>query len=725
LNPEGKDMTDKDKAIPSALNGAPKHRLGKHLNRLASEKSPYLLQHAENPVDWYAWGPEAFERARKEDKPVFLSIGYSTCHWCHVMAHESFEDPETALHMNETFISIKVDREERPDIDGLYMTVCQMMTGSGGWPLTVMMTPDKKPFFAGTYFPRETRGGRIGMRELIRTIGTLWATRRAELLSSAEQTTATLKQMAAGTEPGDPLSEALLDEAFTDLSARFDSRHGGFGQAPKFPTAQNFLFLLRYRQHDGKAEALEMVGKTLTAMRRGGIYDHIGFGFHRYSTDARWFLPHFEKMLYDQAMLSMAYVEAFQATGRRDFAATAQEIFAYVLRDMASPEGAFYASEDADSEGEEGTFYLWSEEEIRRILNRQEAELFIRVFNLSGAGNFAEEATGRKTGKNILAQSTALSVHAEKMNIPEAELEAGLKMIRQKLFEVRERRIHPFKDDKILADWNGLLIAALARGAQTLDQSEYAAAAGSAADFVLDRMRTPDGRLLHRHRDGQSSIKGLLDDYAFMIWGLLDLYEATFDVNYLKAALTLNDHQINHFWDSSGGGFFLSPDDGEALIVRQKEIYDGAIPSGNSAAMLNLLRLARMTGRTELEEKAVGIGRAFSQAIGRTPSAYMQLMTAVDFIRGPSYEVVIAGDPRAADTKAMLKALRTIYAPNKVVLLNPTREMPPEINRIAPYTQGMTALDGKATAYVCSNFSCRRPTTDITEMLRHLQKPLT
>ena len=717
-------MTDKDKAHLPELKSMPMHREEKPYNRLGSEKSPYLLQHADNPVNWYPWGSEAFERAQKEDKPVFLSIGYSTCHWCHVMAHESFEDPDVARRMNEVFVSIKVDREERPDIDTLYMTVCQMMTGGGGWPLTIMMMPDKKPFFAGTYFPRESRGGRIGMLELIQSIRMLWTTRRAELLSSADQTTSTLKQMAAKAAPDDPLNAAILDQAFRDLSARFDSQHGGFGSAPKFPTAQNFLFLLRYWRQGRNARALEMVDKTLTAMRRGGIYDHIGFGFHRYSTDARWFLPHFEKMLYDQAMLSMAYLEAFQATGRQEHAGTAREICEYVLRDMTSPEGAFYASEDADSEGEEGKFYLWSEEEIRRILNRDEADLFVPVFNLSGVGNFAEEATGRKTGKNILYRSAPLSVLAERLNVPEDELESRLNAIGYRLFGVREKRVHPFKDDKILADWNGLMIAALARGAQGLDRPEYAAAAVGAADFVLNRMRTPDGRILHRHRDGQSAIKGFLDDYAFMIWGLLDLYEATFEVHYLEAALALNDHQIKHFWDASGGGFFFSPDDGEALIARQKEVYDGAIPSGNSVAMLNLLRLARMTGRTDLEEKAVGIGRAFSQAIRQAPSAYMQLMAAVDFIRGPSHEVIIAGDPLGADTKAMTRALRTIYLPNKVVLLSPTQEMPPEIGLIAPYTQGMTTVDGKATAYVCSNFSCRRPTTDTDEMLRLLQEPL-
>jgi uncharacterized protein YyaL (SSP411 family) len=688
---------------------------GKH-NRLAYEKSPYLLQHADNPVDWYPWGEEAFERARSENKPVFLSIGYSTCHWCHVMAHESFEDPGIAGLMNDAFVSVKVDREERPDIDMLYMTVCQMMTGSGGWPLTIVMTPDKKPFFAGTYIPQETRFGRLGMSELIPRINDIWTTRKDEVLSSAGQITMALQE-ATLPAPGEEVGETMLHLAYEQLNDRFDEEYGGFGRAPKFPTPHNLLFLLRYWKRTGNKKALGMVEKTLQAMRRGGIYDHIGFGFHRYSTDRQWLVPHFEKMLYDQALLAMAYIETFQVTGKKEYARTAHEIFTYVLRDMTTAGGGFYSAEDADSEGEEGKFYLWTCEEIKQILAPEDAELFIKVFNIKDNGNYSDEVAHGKTGSNIPHLATPLDEIASELNLSLFELQERMESIRQKLFAYRDKRIHPHKDDKILTDWNGLMVAALAKGARVLEEPRYAVAAKNAVDFILRNMLAPDGRLLHRYRDGEAAIPAHLDDYAFLIHGILELYETTYDVELLKKALRLNEYLLEHFRDDNNGGFYFTADNSEELIARQKEIYDGAIPSGNSIAMLNLLRLGRITANPDLEEKATGIGRAFFENVRQSPSAYTQLMIAVDFAVGPSYEVVITGDPHAEDTRKMLQAVGRTFIPDKVVVFLHAGPGSSEIKGIAPFTEHRSMIDNKATAYVCVNHSCKLPTTDIDIML--------
>ena len=688
-------------------------------NRLINETSPYLLQHAHNPVDWYPWGPEAFERAQRENKPIFLSIGYSTCHWCHVMAHESFEHPEVAGLMNETFVSIKVDREERPDIDSVYMGACQVMTGSGGWPLSIIMTPDKKPFFAATYIPRVGRFGLIGMMELIPHIRELWATRQGEALSLSNKI-ATVLQQTSQDITGEQLDEAILEPTYQQLAERFDAQHAGFSSAPKFPTPHNLLFLLRYWKRYGIQAALDMLEKTLQAMRRGGIYDHVGFGFHRYSTDSQWLVPHFEKMLYDQAMLAIAYTEAYQATGKEDYEKTAREIFTYVLRDMTAPEGGFCSAEDADSEGKEGRFYLWTWDEVRQALSSKEADFVAEVFNIEKDGNFAEQATGRKSGVNILHLRKALVELASDLNLSQQDLQEHLELIRQKLFAHREKRVHPMKDDKILTDWNGLMIAALSKGAQAFDEPEYAEAACRAADFILGNMRKPDGRLWHRYRDGQAGVEANLDDYAFLVWGLIELYEATFNARYLEAALELTSDMVKHFWDTDGGGLHLTPDDGESLLVRKKEIYDGAIPSGNSVAMLNLLRLGRMTANSDLEEKAAKIGSAFSGSVNQSPSAHTQLMVALDFGIEPCYEVVIAGKAQAEDTKAMVKALRTRFLPNKVVLLNPDGLELPKIAKLAEFTRNQPSIDGKATAYVCMNHNCKLPTTDINKMLELL-----
>jgi uncharacterized protein len=689
-----------------------------HPNRLIHEKSPYLLQHAYNPVDWYPWGSEAFEKARRENKPIFLSIGYSTCHWCHVMERESFEDIEVARLMNETFVSIKVDREERPDVDGIYMSVCQMLTGSGGWPLTIIMTPDKKPFFAGTYIPKDNRFGRLGMLALVPRIQHAWAAQHDEILHSAEQIVAGLQSLSADAS-GASLGDSTLKSTYEQLASRFDEAYGGFGNAPKFPTPHNLSFLLRYWKRSGDPRALEMVEKTLQAMRQGGIYDHVGFGFHRYSTDAEWLVPHFEKMLYDQALLVIAYSEAFQATGKTEYQKTAREILTYVLRDMTSPGGGFYSAEDADSEGKEGKSYVWALDEIRQVLGSKDADLVIRVFNVTAGGNFSEHGMA-STGENILHRTESFDQLVRKIGMTEPELEERFEAARQGLFAYREQRPHPHKDDKILTDWNGLMIAAFAKAAQAFDEPKYAKAARRAAEFIQKNLRSPEGRLLHRYRDGQAAVPAHLDDYAFLIWGMIELYETSFDVRDLQAALDLNREVIQHFWDDKRGGFYFTADDAEDLLVRQKEIYDGAVPSGNSVQMLNLLRLGRLTGNADFEEKAAQIGRAFSKTAAQAPSAFTQLMVGLDFAVGPSYEVVIAGDARAADTRGMLRALRTPFIPNKVVLLRPSDEPAPEITRLAEFTRYQSGLQGKATAYVCLNFRCKLPTTDVSQMMKSL-----
>jgi uncharacterized protein YyaL (SSP411 family) len=691
-------------------------------NRLANEKSPYLLQHANNPVNWYPWGEEAFEKARSEDKPIFLSIGYSTCHWCHVMEHESFEDLLVAELMNDAFVCIKVDREERPDIDNVYMTVCQMMTHGGGWPLTIIMTPDKKPFFAGTYIPKENRFGRTGMIELIPQIKNAWIERRADILASAEQITSALQQTGNSVASGSNIGEITLTTAFDQLKGRFDSKLGGFTGQRKFPIPHNYMFLLRYWNRSGDEKGLEIVEKSLKSMRYGGIYDHVGFGFHRYSTDPNWFLPHFEKMLYDQALLAMAYIEAYQVTGDEFYAQTAREVFTYVIRDMTSPDGGFYSAEDADSEGEEGKFYLWTDDELTNLLGEQDAKLARRIFNVETRGNYREEASGHDTGANILHMTQSLPELASALNMTLDQFDKKIDDIRAKLFDYRERRIHPYKDDKILTDWNGLMIAALARGAQALGDDEYRKAAENAADFMLARMRTDDGRLLHRFRDGEAIIPAYIDDYAFLTWGLLELYEATFSVDYLKVAIELNDTAIEHFWDGSAGGFFFTADDSEDLIHRSKEIYDGAVPSGNAVAMLNLIRLGRMTGNPSLEQRASELSNAFSGTIAQSPSNHTLFMMALDFAVGPSYEVVIVGNPETSEN--LLGRLRTEFIPNKVVIMRPDGEESPEITKIAAYTKSQTSMDGKPTVYVYLNFNCKLPTTDPNEMLAQLREKL-
>jgi uncharacterized protein len=689
-------------------------------NRLALEQSPYLLQHADNPVDWYPWGPEAFERARLEHKPIFLSIGYATCHWCHVMEHESFEDPEVAALMNDTFICIKVDREERPDIDQVYMAVCQMMTGGGGWPLTVLLTPDQQPFFAGTYFPKTGRFGRPGMMELIPEVKRMWAEQQDELLTSANKITEALRN-AKSDMPMQILSESTLQTAFDRIYERYDARNGGFGAAPKFPTPHQLTYLLRFWKRTGETKALQVVEHTLTAMRLGGMYDHLGFGFHRYSTDERWLVPHFEKMLYDQALLAIAYTETWQATGKAFYRETAEEIFTYVLRDMTAPEGGFYSAEDADSDGVEGLFYLWSQEEVERVLQDLPVEVVQNYWNVRANGNFEPEAPGQPEHTNILHMSATADDIAKQLNMPVDLLEQQIANARQQLLTVREERIHPLKDDKILCDWNGLMIAALAIAGRAFDNAEYLAAADKSADFILQNMCTPEGRLLHRHRNGESKYTATLEDYAFFVWGLTELYQSTFATARLQQALQLNADMVKWYRNDDEGGFYMTADDGETLLVRSQDVYDGAIPSGNSVAALNLLRLGRITARPELEEEANLLLQKFAGELTAIPPGHTQMLQALDFGIGPTQEVVITGATDSESTQAMLRGLQALYLPGMVAVFRAT-DGDDAISKLAPYAADKTSALDKATAYVCRNYMCALPTTDIVAMQAMLQE---
>ncbi len=683
---------------------------GKTANRLIQERSLYLRQHAHNPVSWFPWSEEAFQEAGRTDRPVFLSIGYSTCHWCHVMERESFADEEIARLMNDAFICIKVDREERPDIDAHYMAVCQLLTGGGGWPLTVILTPDKRPFFAGTYFPKESRFGLLGIKDVIGRVAEAWKHRRSDLLSSAGRILAALEESSEVPE-GEKLTVDILEQAESELAGQFDAEFGGFGSAPKFPTPHHLTFLLRQARRKHAERALAMVEKTLQAMRRGGIFDHLGFGFHRYSTDRSWLVPHFEKMLYDQALLAIAYTEAFQFTGRDEYRRTAEEVLAYVGRDLRSPEGAFTTAEDADSEGEEGKFYVWELGEIEAVLSPSEARLAREVFGLRPEGNFTGPE-GRRSGKNILYLGQPPDSAAAGLGISEEELQEQIATIRTKLLGRREQRPHPLKDTKILADWNGLMIAALAKAARAFARADYAEAAASAALFIRDRM-TIEGRLHHRSAEGEVTIPAFLDDRAFLIWGLIELYQATFEPGHLSWASHLSEDLIRGFWDEDNGGFFFtSPDLHRDFPLRRKEVYDGALPSGNSVMASNLLRLGRLLGRPEFEARAGRLVDAFSGKITQYPAAYTQFLCGLDFALGPSREVVIAGRTGAPDTLAMLDVLRKMFLPHAVVLFRPTEEDEPEIVKLAPFTAGMRALDDKATAYVCSNYRCARPTAE-------------
>ncbi|WP_457600391.1 thioredoxin domain-containing protein [Hydrogenivirga sp.] len=683
----------------------------KKANRLIKEKSPYLQQHAYNPVDWYPWGEEAFEKAEKEDKPVFLSIGYSTCHWCHVMERESFEDEEIARILNENYVPVKVDREERPDIDSVYMSVCQMLTGSGGWPLTIIMTPDRKPFFAGTYFPKESIYRRPGLKDILLRIAELWRTDRQKVLTAASQIVEALSQSEEESYIGEALDEAVLHKGFAELYHSYDETYGGFGNALKFPIPHNLLFLLRYYRRTGNEKALHMVSHTLKKMRLGGIWDHVGFGFHRYSTDREWLLPHFEKMLYDNALLMVAYSEAYQATGEEFFAQVVEEVAEYLIRDMLSPEGAFYSAEDADSEGEEGKFYTWTLKELEELLNEEELKIAFRVFGIEEEGNFLEEATRRRVGKNILHMKRELKEYAEELGYEPDVLKQKLEEIRSRLFKKREERVRPLRDEKILTDWNGLAIAGFAKAGVALGRRDFVQRAQKAADFILGNMFDEEGRLLHRYKDGEASINAFLEDYAYLVWGLTELYEASFETRYLKKAKELTDFALEHFWDEENLGFFHTPDFGEKVLVRKKDIYDGATPSGNSVMAYNLVRLGRLLGNRDYERRADQTLRAFSQVISSFPGAHTFSLLALDLLVKGSFELIGVGE----GAREVLLALERAFLPEG--LFGVRDELFEELSEMA---KGLHEKEGKTTYYLCRNFSCEAPITDPDELRERL-----
>jgi uncharacterized protein len=682
-------------------------------NRLINEKSPYLLQHAYNAVDWYTWNEEAFDKAKRENKPIFLSIGYSTCHWCHVMEKESFEDEEVAGLMNDAFVSIKVDREERPDIDGIYMSVCQMMTGGGGWPLTIIMTPDKKPFFSGTYFPKRKKFNRIGMMELIPRIKEVWLNKREDINKSAEEITNALKR-SSNQDQKTEITKEIFDRAFESYKQRYDSTFGGFGNAPKFPSPHNLMFLLRYYYRTNNESALEMVTQTLTRMRLGGIYDHIGFGFARYSTDREWLVPHFEKMLYDQAMICMAYTESYQITKNEFFKQTTQEILEYVSRDMTHPEGGFYSAEDADSEGEEGKFYLWTTEEIKEIL-KDDAELFFQLFNVADDDNYLDESKGMMTGTNILHLKDTVENLQKSDSYSKIDLKDFIGRTCKLLFDEREKRIHPHKDDKILTDWNGLMISAFAKAAGVFDNEASKQAAKNSMKFVLTKLRKEDGKLIHRFRDGEAGLPAHIDDYAFIIQALLDLLELTFDPDYLETAIELTNTLTDHFLDKQNGGFFFTAEDGEELITRQKDIYDGTYPSGNSVMLSNLLRLGRLTSDNSYESAAEKMIDFFSGQVNNYPSIFSQFLTGMDFLLNKTFEIIIAGAEESKEVKEAIKKIRSIFLPNKIFLYNSDDDI---LSELIPYLSVNKSLNNKMTIYVCENYVCNLPVSSINEALK-------
>mgnify|MGYP006278148497 CR=1 FL=1 len=689
-------------------------------NRLSGSDSPYLLQHADNPVAWRPWGEAAFEEARRLDRPVFLSIGYSTCHWCHVMAHESFEDEEVAELLNERFVPIKVDREERPDVDQVYMTACQVMSGRGGWPLTVVTTPDREPFFAGTYFPKDDRGGRPGLMRILSRIAELWEEDRASALRSAGNAVDALER-AMEAPGGEGLDEEALDGAYRDFARRFDASEAGFGSAPKFPSPHDLMFLFRHAHRTGEERASEMAAATLRAMRRGGIWDHVGFGFHRYSTDARWLLPHFEKMLYDQAMLALAYTEGWQVTGEDLFARTVRQIVTYLRRDLRDEAGAFHAAEDADSEGGEGAFYVWEEDELRELLDEEDFELAADVWNTRAGGNFAEESTGRKTGENVLHRRRSLEEIAADRGLEAGELRDRLERIRRTLFEAREGRPRPHRDDKVLADWNGLAVAALARAGSALEEEGWVETAREAAGFVLEEMRDGEGRLLHRWRGGRAGVEAGAADYACLVWGLIELYEATHETRWLREALTLQE-EMEGQCGAEGGGWYSGPHDrADELPVRAREGHDGAIPSANSVGAWNALRLARLTGRTELEDRGLAAERAWSDRARRSPGGHAMLLVAVDFRVGPTREVVLAGEEGEPELAAMRRVLRGAFRPRTVHVHRPSGDLGEAVDDLSPLAAEHAAGEGGTAAWVCTDFACRAPVGTADELREELE----
>lgn len=685
-------------------------------NRLIHEKSPYLLQHAANPVDWYPWGHEALERAARENKPIFLSIGYSTCHWCHVMAHESFESPEIAAMLNQWFVSIKVDREEHPDIDHIYMSAVTTMTGHGGWPLTIFMTPQGKPFFGGTYFPPERRWNLTGMRELLPAVADAWENRREDLLSSAEHLTVALKERLDPQLSIGDVAVDVLHRAFNEAVASFDDTYGGFGQAPKFPRSHELSFLLHYWARTKDARARDMVTRTLDHLERGGIHDHLGGGFHRYSTDEQWLVPHFEKMLYDQALLTRTYLEAYRLTGRLTYAIVARRILEYVLRDLADSNGAFYAAEDADSEGEEGKFYVWTPEQVAEVIEKESAAWVNAYYGISPEGNFEH-------GKNVLHQACPLEEIAKLQGVDAQKLEDRLAELSTKLFAARAKRSRPHRDEKILTSWNGLMIGSLAYAASTLEDPRYLTAARRAADFMRQHIWR-DGILLRRYREGEAHYHGTLEDYAFFSYGLLELYEAGYDPRDLIDAKKLADAIIEKFWDEKQGGFFLRDQQDPGLIVSVKDPYDGATPSGNSVAILVLLRLSRLLADSRLDHYGRRALETFASLVEQSPFSFPQFLIAWDFALGPTREIVIAGSRNDPRTTALLQTVHKHFLPRTVLLLHPDFPEAVAIERLVPFIKNQGLIGGRPAAYVCHQYTCSLPLTAPEALAQSLESQL-
>jgi uncharacterized protein len=686
-----------------------------HTNRLAHEKSPYLLQHQYNPVDWFAWGPEAFEKARRENKPIFLSIGYSTCHWCHVMERESFENDGVAKFLNEHFVSIKVDREERPDVDKIYMTFVQATTGQGGWPLNTFLTPELKPFFGGTYFPPDGRYGRPGFLQLLQHIQKLWETRRGDLADSAAQVHTKLQEAASSMSASNVVLTAdVIRHAGSRFKQSYDPRNGGFGSAPKFPQPSQPELLLRYGKRFNDEEAVRMVLRTGEKMAAGGIHDQLGGGFARYSVDAEWLVPHFEKMLYDNAQLAQLYLDAYLVSGDKHFAAVLRDILDYVLRDMTHAEGGFYSAEDADSEGHEGKFYCWTRQELSKLLTPEEFKVAVRYFGITEAGNFVDHSH-----PTPLPNQNVLSVVEPKLSDSERALLASGK---KKMFEARSRRIRPHLDDKILASWNGLMLGAMARAAVVLDDEKYRTAAERNVAFLHAKLWDPKAKVLyHRWRDGERDQVELLEGYAFLLSGVTELYESTLEPQHLEFAIALAESMLARFYDPEEGGFWQSPATAKDLILRVKDDYDGAEPSGNSVAVMALLKLGRITDRGEFTAAAEKTLRLFSQRLQTVPEAVPYLLQAVDFSLEEPTRAVVAGDPAQGAARDLLRALHSVYQPNKVVLGNrgPVEPfaltLPPTAENLADASRANAAAassrDGPLV-YICLGTACQAPLSD-------------
>ncbi len=701
---------------------------GKKPNRLITEKSPYLLQHAFNPVAWFPWGEEAFVQARKENKPIFLSIGYSTCHWCHVMAHESFEDPEIARILNENFVCIKVDREERPDLDQIYMAAVQALTGHGGWPMSVFLTPDLQPFYGGTYFPPEARQGMPGFAEVLAAVHDAWRDRPEKILASAANITDHIRQKAADSGAG-MIESDIFAKAFRQITAEYDAEFGGFGRAPKFPRPVLFNFLLRHAALTGEDQALNMTLVTLRKMAAGGMYDHLGGGFHRYSVDAQWRVPHFEKMLYDQGQLAVSYLEAFQVGQDPFYANVAQNVLDYVLRDMTSPEGGFYSAEDADSvqAGKpevhgEGLFYLWRKEEIVSILGKEHGEIFSFHYGVLEAGNALADPQEEFVGKNILYVAHPLAETAARFRIPEEELSRLLERSRQKLHTVREQRPRPHLDDKIITSWNGHMISALARASQVLGDKRYLVAAKRAAIFIRTRLyNSESGLLFRRYRDQEAGLAGQLDDYAFLVNGLLDLYEASFDIAWLQLGIALMEKQIALFADETNGGFFETSGTDHSVLVRLKADYDGAEPTGNSVSALNLLRLAWITGNDDWLKRVRTTIDAFGGQLNNYPPSLPQMLVAYDFQGSKPRQFVVVGKLGRPDTEIMLSMIRKRFLPKKIILLADGGAGQEFLQQYQPILEDLTQQENKTTVYLCENYSCQLPTADLSELAKRLE----